>query len=133
MKYTLLFILFSAAILTNAQPSVYVNQAAIELDAEVYDFGEVRQTEKGEFIFCEFQVTNMGTEPLIISKCKGSCGCTTPECSKTPIKYNSSSIIKVRYDSNRLGSFSKKVTIFSNSVNEPEKRVTIKGTVIANL
>jgi len=122
--------LLSVAILVNAQPPVYVNQAAIELDADVYDFGEVTQTEKGSFIFCEFQVTNMGTAPLIISKCKGSCGCTTPECSKTPITPKSSTTIKVRYDSNRVGTFSKNVTIFSNAVNEPEKIVTIKGMIV---
>lgn len=107
MKYTLLFVLLSVAILVNAQPPVYINQAAIELDADVYDFGEVTQTKKGSFIFCEFQVTNMGTAPLIISKCKGSCGCTTPECSKTPITYKSSTTIKVRYDSSRVGTFPK--------------------------
>ena len=130
MKYTLLFMLLSVTILVNFQPPLYVNQAAIELDADVYDFGEVAQTEKGSFIFCEFEVTNRGTAPLIISKCKGICGCTTPICSKTPISPKSSTTIKVRYDSNRVGSFSKNVTIFSNSVHEPEKIVTIKGMIV---
>ena len=131
MKYTLLIILVSVATLIKAQPPVYIAEAAIEVNDEVYDFGEVSQTEKGEFIFCDFEVTNIGSEPLIISKCKGSCGCTTPECNKTPIGPKSTSNIKVRYDSNRLGTFSKKVTIFSNAANESEKTVTIKGTVIA--
>ncbi len=131
MKYTLLLILVSVATLINAQPAVYVSEAAIETQTTVYDFGEVTQTEKGEYIYCDFEVTNIGAAPLIISKCKGSCGCTTPECDKTPISTSKTANIQVRYDSNRVGPFTKTVTIYSNAVNEPEKIVTIKGTVVA--
>ncbi|HCY46008.1 MAG TPA: hypothetical protein DHU89_04940 [Flavobacteriales bacterium] len=46
------------------------------------------------------------------------------------IPHTSSTIIKVSYDSNRVGTFSKNMPIFSNAVNEPEKLVTIKGMIV---
>lgn len=132
MKNALIIIISLVALVSQAQQPFYVSSAAIDTDILVYDFGEIQQSEKGEFSFCDFEVTNIGTEPLIISKCKGSCGCTTPECDKTPIPSGESTSIKVRYDTNRLGQFSKTVTIYSNASNEPEKTLRIKGTVIAN-
>ena len=47
----------------------------------------------------------------IISKCKGSCGCTVPECPKEPILPGESGLIKVNYDEKRVGSFNKSITI----------------------
>ena len=32
-----------------------------------------------------FTFTNTGDNPLILDKCKGSCGCTVPQCPKEPI------------------------------------------------
>ena len=50
---------------------------SISLDKDVHDYGTISQGADGG---CEFTVTNDGTEPLIISRCKGSCGCTVPKC-----------------------------------------------------
>jgi len=131
MKFTLFAILNLVGVYLAAQPPVLFSEAAIEINLSEYDFGEITQTEKGSYTYCELTVKNIGNAPLIISKCKGSCGCTLPECPKTPILPNEEAIIKVRYDSNRMGSFSKTVTVFSNAENEPEAKVIIKGTVIA--
>jgi len=101
---------------------------AIELDKDVHDYGEVENGGDGT---CEFTVTNIGTEPLIISRCKGSCGCTVPQCDKAPVAPGATSAIKVKYDTKRTGPINKSVTITSNAVNEPTKTVRIKGTVLA--
>jgi len=111
------------------QPELIIGPA-IEVEEYNYVFGQVEQTNFTEYIYAEFTVINIGTEPLIISKCKGSCGCTTPECSQEPILPGETSIIKVRYDSSRLGSFAKSVTLYSNATNEPEKKIWIRGTII---
>ena len=132
MKNSILLLSLCFAMLTNAQPSELIQGAGIQISETSYDFGEITQTSDGEYVYCEFEVTNTGNEPLIISKCQGSCGCTTPECSKTPILPGQSTTIKVRYDSHRLGNFSKKVTIYSNAENEPEKTIRIKGMVLAS-
>ncbi|MCC6542294.1 MAG: DUF1573 domain-containing protein [Flavobacteriales bacterium] len=100
----------------------------ISLDKEVHDYGTIKQGGNGE---CEFTVTNTGDQPLIISNCQGSCGCTVPQCDTAPIKPGQKSTIKVKYDSNRVGPINKSVTITSNATNAPSKVVTIKGTVEA--
>ncbi|MCB0756766.1 MAG: DUF1573 domain-containing protein, partial [Flavobacteriales bacterium] len=70
-------------------------------------------------------------EPLIISKAKGSCGCTVPEWPKEPIAPGAKSAIKVKYDTKRVGPISKSVTITSNSVDNSTFLLKIKGTVKA--
>jgi Protein of unknown function (DUF1573) len=113
---------------SNAQTQV-VTGPAIAVDKEVHDYGTVAYGGNGA---CEFKVTNVGTEPLILSKCKGSCGCTVPTCDTTPILPGGSSSIQVKYDTKRAGAINKSVTINSNAVNEPVKVVRIKGTVEAD-
>ncbi|MDG2209039.1 MAG: DUF1573 domain-containing protein [Flavobacteriales bacterium] len=101
---------------------------SISLDKDVHDYGTITQGADGG---CEFTVTNGGTDPLIMSRCKGSCGCTVPKCDKDPIMPGTTSVISVRYDTKRIGPINKSVTITSNAVNEPTKVIRIKGKVEA--
>jgi hypothetical protein len=110
---------------SNAIPE---NGAKIKVDKEVHDYGTIEQGGDGT---CTFTVSNVGDEPLIISMCKGSCGCTVPTCPKEPIAPGASASITVKYDTKRVGPINKSVTITSNAVNEPRKIVRIKGTVKA--
>lgn len=110
----------------NAQAQV-VSGPAITVNKDVHDYGDVAFGGNGE---CEFKVTNTGTEPLILSNCQGSCGCTVPKCDPNPIVPGQSSVITVKYDTKRPGPISKTVTINSNAVNEPVKVVSIKGNVL---
>jgi hypothetical protein len=98
----------------------------ITIDKEVHDYGTIKQGDNGE---CTFTVTNTGDQPLIITNCKGSCGCTVPKCDPEPIKPGGKSTITVRYDTKRVGAINKSVTITSNATNEPDKVVRIKGMV----
>ena len=102
--------------------------AMISVDKDAHDYGNIKQGANGT---CEFTVTNTGDQPLIISNCKGSCGCTVPKCDTAPIAPGTSSIITVKYDSNRVGPINKSVTISSNAMNAPEKIVRIKGEITA--
>jgi hypothetical protein len=47
-----------------------------------HDFGKIPQ---GKPVTVKFQFTNTGSEPLIVSKARGSCGCTGVEFPKDPI------------------------------------------------
>jgi hypothetical protein len=104
------------------------NGPVISLDKTTHDYETITQGGNGA---CEFTVTNTGTEPLIISRCKGSCGCTVPKCDKDPIMPGATSAISVKYDTKRIGPINKSVTITSNASNEPTKVIRIKGRVEA--
>ena len=79
----------------NAQEVGTTSGASISLDKDVHDYGTIDQGANGE---CVFVVTNSGTEPLILSRCKGSCGCTVPSCPQEPEAPGASAKIKVKYD-----------------------------------
>jgi len=52
-----------------------------------------------------------------------------PSYSQAPIAPNSSSEISVRYDTNRIGAFTKTVTLTTNDPTHPTVVLTIRGTV----
>lgn len=103
------------------------NAPVMTFETEVIDYGTIEQGADG---VREFKFTNTGKEPLIISNSRGSCGCTVPTWPKEPIKPGESSVIKVKYDTKRLGAINKSVTITSNA-SEPTKVIRIKGNIIA--
>lgn len=110
---------------TNTETAVEEG-AIIEFEKETHDYGTIKQNGNGVY---EFKFTNTGTQPLMISNAKGSCGCTVPEWPREPIAPGQSGAIKVKYDTKRVGPFSKSVTLQSNAVNSPTKTIRIKGTV----
>ncbi|MBL4652610.1 MAG: DUF1573 domain-containing protein [Flavobacteriales bacterium] len=102
--------------------------AGVEFEKDVHDFGTMKQYGDAS---TEFKFTNTGTAPLIISNAKGSCGCTVPSWPKEPIMPGETAVIKVKYDSKRVGPINKSVTISSNATNEPTKVIRIKGMIEA--
>jgi len=72
--------------------------------------------------------TNTGTEPLVIKSARGSCGCTVPIWPKEPIMPGETSNIEIRYATDRIGKFSKTVTITTNEGGDPHV-VKVHGNV----
>lgn len=100
----------------------------LKFEEETYDFGEVKE-EDGP-ITHEFEFTNTGTTPILISTVKASCGCTTPGWSKEPILPGKKGFVKAQYNPlNRPGAFQKSLTITNNGEN-PREILFIKGKVI---
>jgi len=97
-----------------------------EFVTEVIDYGKIEQKSDGIRVF---KFKNVGKKPLIISKITSSCGCTVPKKPADPIMPNKTGEIEVKYDTNRLGGFSKTITIVSNA-SEPVKRIRIKGIIL---
>ena len=91
------------------------------------DYGTIKYDSDGSR---EFKFKNTGKEPLIIYSATGSCGCTVPTAPKDPIKPGETGVIKVHYDTKRVGSFEKTVTVSSNG-KTPSKTLKIRGTVEA--
>jgi hypothetical protein len=106
-------------------PAAPASNAKMEFQTLEVDYGTIEQ---GADPFRVFEFTNTGTDPLLITNAKGSCGCTVPTYPKEPIPPGETGEIKVRYDTNRVGPFTKKVTINTNAGTEPIV-LTIKGKV----
>jgi len=101
-----------AAQTTPAEPVANPDSKAVfALESDVVDYGTIDQG--GEPLrLAKFK--NTGTEPLIISGAKGSCGCTVPNWPKEPIMPGETSQIEIRYDTKRVGAINKTVTVTSN-------------------
>jgi len=109
----------------NPEEKVSKKSAKLEFEKTNHDFGELDFGSEG---ICEFKFTNTGKEPLVLTNVKSSCGCTIPEWPKEPLGKGESAFIKVRYDTHRIGTFTKSITVYSNASNSP-KRIFIKGRV----
>lgn len=93
-----------------------------------HNFGKIAE-EVGSAV-CEFTFTNTGTTPIIIQDIRTSCGCTTPQYTKEPVLPGKKGTIKVSYSTEgRVGSFDKKITVFTNEPNVVYT-LSIKGEVL---
>ena len=141
-KIILSYVLVASFIIVNAQNtpntvkpvSVESSQedavnAVIEFESKVVDYGVIEHNSDGkrEFIF-----TNTGTDPLIIKNAKGSCGCTVPSWRKedgsSTWSAGEKGTIGVKYATNRVGKFTKTITLTTNAGKRPVI-LTIKGEV----
>ena len=101
--------------------------AVLKFKTEVIDYGIVEQNSDGTRIFT---FTNEGDAPLLITKVKTSCGCTVPSYSKAPIMPGDSGELEIKYNTKKLGAFTKTVTVTSNAEGG-NKILKIKGNIIA--
>lgn len=113
---------------TWAQPALVAGGAEITFEKETHQFGNVKQHSD---VSTEFSFTNTGTEPLVISNVKPTCGCTVPTWPREPILPGKKAVIKVSYDSKRLGPINKSVTVSSNAATDPSMALRIKGNIQA--
>lgn len=112
------------------QPSVAVPSGPITTvafaDNGTFDFGTVNE---GEIVSHTFKFTNTGSEPLIVSDAKGSCGCTVPSKPTAPIAPGEDGEITVQFNSkNKKGARNQKVTVTANT-NPAQSFLYLTGTV----
>ena len=107
---------------------VIMAQPAMKVSSSEHDFGKFKE-EAGKQTY-DFVVLNTGNQPLVIQNIVASCGCTTPEWTKSPIPPKGTGKITAIYDpANRPGAFNKTLSVYTNS--KPEIAVlVIKGEVI---
>ena len=98
----------------------------IEFSEQEHNYGTLQKGGDGN---CEFVFTNNGNEPLILSNVKASCGCTVPTWTKEPIMPGQKGSIKVRYNTNNIGAFTKTITVTSYAVDSPRIVLKIRGKV----
>lgn len=134
MKRTVntLIILVLAIGLFNATSAEYdaydTKVAVIKFKTEVIDYGTIEQNSDGTR---NFTFTNEGDAPLLITRVKTSCGCTVPSYSKAPIMPGDSGELEIKYNTKKLGAFTKTVTVTSNAEGG-NKILKIKGNIIAS-
>ena len=119
---------FGMANAQNDKKDVPANGAKIRFVETEHNYGDLQKGGNGD---CEFTFVNEGNEPLILSKVKASCGCTTPSYTQKPVMPGQQGTIKVHYNTNNVGAFSKTVTVTSNAVDNPRVVLRIKGNVKA--
>jgi hypothetical protein len=112
---------------TSQTTVVNPNAPDIVFDKMVHNYGDIIQNDDGR---CEFTFKNEGKEPLILSNVRSSCGCTVPEWPRQPILPGESEVIKVKYDTKRVGPINKNVQVFSNAKTSPVI-LKIEGKVLA--
>jgi len=102
------------------------SDAKIDFENSVWDFGII---EAEEIVSHSFKFINSGSDPLIISSAKGSCGCTVPKWPKAPIAPGDNGVIDVTFNSKgKNGKQNKKVTLTTNMV--PSQQIlSVKGEV----
>jgi hypothetical protein len=121
-------LLFQVLLVSTVASSQY-SQTKMEISPAEHNFGVFKE-EAGRQTF-DFIVTNTGNQPLVLQRVVASCGCTTPEWTKSPIPPGGRGKVTAIYDpANLPGAFNKTLTVYSNTVNKSVV-LTIKGEVIA--
>lgn len=98
----------------------------IRFSSTEIDYGKVVKNSSG---YRQLTVTNTGKAPLIINQCTASCGCTVPTCPQSAIAPGKTEPMTIRYNTERIGPFSKNVTVYSNDPQNPMSIIRIFGEV----
>ena len=121
--------------LLHATPPVPVDTtkkgAQIKIEDDNYDFHDIEQGTKAVH---NFTIQNTGSDTLIITSTRPSCGCTAAvlDAKDNRLPPGTQSRLTVTFDANNKpeGPITKSVTISSNAKNQPEAMVHIQGRVV---
>jgi hypothetical protein len=129
MKYLhlSLFLVISSVFFAQAQPKTK-KEAQPPLKFTVLEIERQNIPYGSEDLFV-FEFKNTSKKAAVITNVQTSCGCTAAERPETPIRKGKKGVIKVHYDTKRVGGFTKTITVFSN-VGDPIV-LTIKGSVLS--
>lgn len=121
---------FSGYAFSQSAPAAADNKNAPEIvfTSVTHDYGTIPYDGDGTF---DFEFKNTGNEPLVLSEVRSSCGCTTPEWPREPIKKGQKATIKVKYNTKIIGPFTKSIYVTSNAKTQ-RIELKIKGTVANN-
>ncbi len=98
----------------------------IQYEQSDFDFGTI---DEGQIEKHVYKFKNTGDIPLLISNCKGSCGCTVPTWPKQPVPPGGNGEIVVEFNTKgKPGRQSKQVTVTANT-NPTDTHLEIHGEV----
>ena len=96
------------------------NADSITWNETSWNFGTIEQSQAVEY---EFVFRNTGSEPVLISKVKSSCGCTVSSYDKDPVLPGDDGKVKVKYNARKAGAFKKSVFVILNNAEKQTLRV----------
>jgi hypothetical protein len=133
MKRTMLYIALALApvLLVAFRPIATLEAhapaaAAITFESTSQQLGQIPQGKPVEVVF---GFRNSGSDVLIISAAKGSCGCTQVEFPTEPIAPGATATIRGTYDAAKVGVFNKSIAVTSNAAEAPTQ-LTFSGEVV---
>ena len=97
-----------------ANQKVVTDGPVITFAESKHDFGAIKE---GDIVKHTFKFKNTGNQPLLVSEVRVTCGCTTPDWTKTPVAPGASGFITAQFNSTgKPGQNHKVITVVSNSV-----------------
>lgn len=102
------------------------NQTKITVNTAQTDLGKFNWKEEQSV---SFTLNNVGEKPLVIDQVNTSCGCTTVDYRKEPVRSGGSLNIQVKYKADNPGYFNKTITVYCNTELSPVK-FNITGNAI---
>lgn len=120
-------IVFIVSFLSIVFTGIAQNWTAIKFEKEDHDFGNIK--EEDGLVGISFNFTNMGKNSFVISEIVKTCGCTTSDYTKTPVKKGKSGYVKVIIDPSQLKGFFQKSVIVKGNIHQ-DIRLTVSGTVV---
>jgi hypothetical protein len=134
MKTKITLLLLSAALVSfvPVSPGLYVRPVDVYTSSPLkwksteIDLGSIPQSKPVEI---QYELTNTGNEPIVITSVVASCGCTAAQYDKNPILAGATTVIKATFNAAAKGAFRKTITV-TTSAEETPKTLTFTGTVI---
>lgn len=113
----------------SANEPLDTGKAAIITFAEkTFDFGTAKE---GDIVTHDFQFTNTGQTPLLITDARSSCGCTVPEWPEEPIAPGKSAAITVKFDTTEKEGLQIKRILITANTYPSESKIYLRGTVVS--
>jgi hypothetical protein len=122
-------LLLSCGLFAQETPAAAPKKKADEVAKFASETIELNKIKQDNPTTAVFEVTNIGSEPLIIEQANPTCGCTIGDFTKEPIAPGKKGVIKATYNAKNLGMFEKHLTVKFAGIDEM-KSITIKGEVV---
>ena len=101
------------------EPQVMLDESkVISFDKKIHDFGEVMISDGP--VKCTFTFTNISDSPIVVHNIISSCGCTTPQWTRSPVKPGGKGKVDVVFNNDQGPfPFDKTLTLYVSGVGRP--------------
>ncbi|GAB5419031.1 MAG: DUF1573 domain-containing protein [Crocinitomicaceae bacterium] len=106
---------------------VFGQEAEFSLDEKVHKFPK---TKEGVLLEHNFQITNTGDAPLLISDYRVNCTCTKVELPEAPILPGATYSLKVTFDTNGKYDFQDRTVYLKTNTKKGSETIRFKVRVI---